>query len=106
MTPRCDSIDQGEHSVVKVHSQEGNIIHPGGRLPTSTEWQLKTVQKRGVDYLTWAISFAEFSDRKGKKSLSFRSVQPFQLIHSNRGLVADWLLSDLMEQVSSDWYCD
>jgi len=46
------------------------------------------------------MGFAEFSDRKGKKSLSFRSVQPFQLIHSNRGLVADWLLSDLMEQAS------
>nr|WP_328762403.1 MarR family transcriptional regulator [Halomicroarcula salinisoli] len=37
--------DQGEQWIVKLYFQESNIVHPGTRLPTGTEWRLHEMRE-------------------------------------------------------------
>lgn len=37
--------DQGEQWIVKLYFQDSNIIHPGDRLPTGTDWRLQEMRE-------------------------------------------------------------
>jgi len=42
---RSEFLDQGERWTVTLYYQDSNIVHPGSKLPTGTEWRLDAMRE-------------------------------------------------------------